>query len=153
MRTVTYMSRLDAQKLDTPQNLISILCPGNDATYKVKNHNHLRIRCHDITDYISGYTLFDHIMANKILNFVNQLDSNAHLVIHCEAGISRSAAVAKFLIDKKNFKHEPLFDKQIDFSCYNSHVYGTLNRTALGELNYDHGLSDVLDRANGVPNW
>ena len=59
----------------------------------------LRISFPDAERPIEGHELFSSSDANKILDFVAQVVEAGHrvLVVHCEAGISRSAAVAAAL--------------------------------------------------------
>ncbi len=48
------------------------------------------------------HMLFTKELAKQILDFVGTLpDFINHIVVHCEAGVSRSAAVARFLADHK----------------------------------------------------
>ncbi|HOY70273.1 MAG TPA: dual specificity protein phosphatase family protein [Methylotenera sp.] len=59
--------------------------------------------------------------ALEIVSFVNAIAPNVEgIMVHCKAGISRSAAVAKWIATayKLQFNHE--------YSYYNKHVYNML---------------------------
>jgi predicted glycosyltransferase involved in capsule biosynthesis len=62
----------------------------------------------------------------------HELDTN-DCVVHCEAGISRSAGVAKFI----SVIYSLAFPE--NYSVYNKHVFSTLMR-AYGESFYGHGI-------------
>src|ERR1035437_569218 len=47
-----------------------------------------------------GYKAFNEVIAKSIIEFVERMkDKVENLIIHCEAGVSRSSAVAKFISD------------------------------------------------------
>jgi predicted protein tyrosine phosphatase len=67
--------------------------------------------------------LFNDSMANEIIDWLEANKNNIKtLVVNCNAGISRSAAVAKFVADiyKLDFNEK--------YSLYNKHVYSTLRK-------------------------
>lgn len=76
------------------------------------------------------YQLFDGEDAGKIFYWLDKW--NRHLetiVVHCAAGISRSAAVAKFIAEMyevKDFNHQ--------YTLYNKHVYRILRDTFYGPM-------------------
>lgn len=70
------------------------------------------------------YKLFDEKKASQIRTFVNELyndDAEINLIVHCHAGISRSAAVAKYVAERYDL------DFPKSYSVYNRKVYSTLN--------------------------
>lgn len=72
--------------------------------------------------------LFTEEQAVEILKFLREhQDSHTHVIVHCEGGISRSAAVSKFIAQIYNLEFPE------GYSLYNRHVYSTLLRV--------HGLS------------
>ena len=86
--------------------LISISEPGEaevrpQDTFKAI----LRLSFHDV-DVSSQealqaqYQVFDVQMAKQIESFVEAHPDASHIVVHCHAGVSRSAAVALYLGDK-----------------------------------------------------
>lgn len=68
--------------------------------------------------------------AKEIIEYVNHLQENSQslkLIIHCYAGISRSAAVGKFINDYYKMRL-PQYEK---LSLYNKFVYRTLMDAAI----------------------
>lgn len=58
-------------------------------------------------------TLFSEEQAKKIIDFINDLhneEKDSDLVVHCDAGISRSGAIAKFV---SGFLNIPFYDPYI----------------------------------------
>lgn len=101
-------------------------------------NNVLQLQFDDITDnYFSGINLrsplimFGDNHAEQILTFLDVLHSSKtqeNLIIHCFAGVSRSAAVAKFVSEK-------FLDDQVTFAnnqAFNPHVYDTLQKISSG---------------------
>lgn len=67
--------------------------------------------------------LFDESMANSILNFADELhnsENNYDLLIHCHAGISRSAAIQMALCKKYNRTYD------YNYKYHNKLVYKTI---------------------------
>lgn len=58
----------------------------------------LSLKFHDVLERQKGKVAFDSSHANAIINFIKK--NNSHdIIIHCEAGLSRSAAVVRFLVE------------------------------------------------------
>jgi predicted protein tyrosine phosphatase len=103
MRTVTWISK-DWMTRDTRKAaVISIGDPGEEMpSFAVEPIDVLRIECHDIPDGVaiedldSTYRQFDWTHARKILQFEHRFRDH-DIIVHCHAGISRSAAVANYL--------------------------------------------------------
>ena len=88
---------------------------------------------------VGGYKLFNDEMAVRILKFLKMhQDHTADALVHCEAGISRSAAISKFIAQIYAL---PFPD---NYSIYNKHVFSTLLRVH-GECLYGEGLLSVED--------
>ena len=92
-----------------------------------------------------GWVLFDKKIAADIIKFVEANNSAQHIYIHCAAGISRSAAVAKFFSDIWDI---PLTEIP---KHYNKTIYGILMETGykLGYVPnalYKKYLIDKFDR-------
>jgi hypothetical protein len=69
----------------------------------------------------SGYKLFNDEHAIKILKFLKlHQDDTTDAIVHCEAGISRSAAVSKFI----SIVYSLPFPES--YSIYNKHIFSTL---------------------------
>ena len=68
-------------------------------------------------------SLFTEEQAAEILRFLRaHQDDHSHAIVHCEGGISRSAAVSKFIAQIYNLEFPE------GYSLYNRHVYSTLLR-------------------------
>lgn len=90
----------------------------------------LRLTFDDINEPMDGLSVFTYEQAALILKVV--LDDNLeikseydNIIIHCTAGVSRSAAIALFLNQLKH--HTTITDlARHGWSCFNSHVFVTL---------------------------
>lgn len=138
MRAVGYYPRLVAQKIHRPLWVISIGEKGDGLEFGCEHHSVLRLEFDDITEHLDGYKLFSFNYAKRIIEWIDALpDECRFVVVHCEAGLSRSAAVAQFMITDMGFElHVDVFSKK-DFSLANSHVYGTLRRALYEIRNYE----------------
>jgi hypothetical protein len=115
--------------------LISIVSPddeeGETSTpsldgfwYKV-----LYLRFHDIDpthcsdEWVARYTPFNETHILQIKEFLNSVENDVDGIwVHCEAGVSRSAAVAKYIDLKYDCKVFPE-----SYSLYNKFIYGKLH--------------------------
>ena len=108
IRQVSYTSRLHAESLvGSPQvAVISITDPGSgEASLDPGFLDVLRLSFFDAVpadEYLPAPLpgLFDHLMAHRIGEFASQLhavSAEISVVVHCEYGVSRSAAVALFV--------------------------------------------------------
>lgn len=84
----------------------------------------LRIEFDDIEEEADNLMLFDATMADAIIDFLDRLESRVErVIVHCYAGISRSAAVARFVA----FRYDiPGHKFDYDYVAYNEHVFRTL---------------------------
>lgn len=104
MKWTTHLSRLEAQAascLALPMSeiaIVSIHDPRSEPPFLTGWHDVLQLAFNDITENIPGYVAprLDH--AAKIAQFIRQHKDRC-IVAHCEAGISRSAAVCKRLVE------------------------------------------------------
>jgi predicted protein tyrosine phosphatase len=100
MKTVLFMPRVAAERLyGDPCAAIISITDNVDASLNGSWGSILRLKFNDCVDPLNlkgrRITLFTPEMANDIRTFVECLDPDINtLVVHCEAGISRSAAVA-----------------------------------------------------------
>ena len=82
----------------------------------------LRIECHDTDADEEKFKIFTEDDAINILKFMKLHEDECSIaVVHCEAGISRSAAVSKFIAD---IYHVPF---PTSYSVYNKYIYKVLN--------------------------
>jgi hypothetical protein len=78
---------------------------------------------HCSDEWVLQWTLFDDAMADKVIDALDKhADRTQVVVAHCEAGISRSAAVSKFAAA---YMGVPFPDS---YMLYNKHVFSTLMR-------------------------
>lgn len=121
---VIILSRARARKYSyCPHNLKSALISINDIDQDFLNFNNnednnirgvLKLRFDDVTD---GPGVINHIQAKQIATFVNYWsDKVDRIVVHCSAGVSRSAgcaaAILKYLTGDdtqvfKNYMYRP----------------------------------------------
>lgn len=83
----------------------------------------LHLKFDDIEDIMSGYIFFDKTMAQEVLEFVEKYCNQISLiVVQCQAGLSRSVAIASALSKIINYSDDYIFSKGIP----NMFVYTTL---------------------------
>ena len=143
----TFISKKQAEDYHDPDTreskiIISITTPGdpnnpreysayckparlNEDTWK----DILRLEFHDIDpghmnpDEPNGYKIFDEEQAVMVLKFLRAYQDHAFIaIVHCEAGISRSAAVSKFIAIIYSLQFPD------SYSIYNKHVFSTLTK-------------------------
>ena len=77
--------------------------------------------------------LFNEDHAVEIIKFLKaHQDDHTHAIVHCEGGISRSAAVSKYIASIYNLEFPE------GYSLYNRHVFSTLLRVH-GSSSYGEG--------------
>lgn len=92
-----YAERLDPQD---SMALISIRSPGFEVLLRPGWKHLLILEFNDIDRKMPPWKLFDKDQAKQVIDFVESLpDEVDSIMVHCEAGISRSAAVALFIKD------------------------------------------------------
>lgn len=132
MKKVTYISRSRAQSTLPPENsvIISLHDASEDPASLLDGwKDRLTLCFHDADEGTLGLTLFNQDMAKQILKFVQEHSSSAEeLVVHCQMGVSRSAAVAMFLSEVLEI---PCYmgDLRVSFATYKNYnklVYRTL---------------------------
>ena len=86
---------------------------------------------------IKNYNLFNENHAISILKFLKKYQESAEdVIVHCEAGISRSAAVSKFIAYIYNLRFPE------HYAIYNKHIFSTLLKI-YGESLYGDGLISI----------
>ena len=100
-------------------------------------HDILRLEFHDIDLYTEPYVLFNQQQARDIIRFVgNCHDAGVNgVVVHCKAGISRSAAVAKWIAENYNLAFPD------GYTLYNKQVYRVLQEQGLAGFESEEGNS------------
>jgi predicted protein tyrosine phosphatase len=122
---VSFVSQAVACSLSPDDRLavVSVTEPGfGQAPLQAGWRDVLRLSFHDIDIAVVGYLLFAEEQADAVIDWLTGVEDRVDgIVVHCVAGISRSAAVAKFVADRyaiEGFDHSYL--------RYNRHVYRVL---------------------------
>ena len=101
---------------------ISIIdCDNNENRYTQETKNFLQVKMWDIEEDVGQYKKPSDEEILKIFNFINDNSTCEYFVIHCSAGISRSGAVTRFLLEKFNDE----IDKE-KFNRDNKHILPNL---------------------------
>lgn len=137
MAKVTVLNCWAAEKYELPVPVISFnewTQGGQQTPYPLGTH-HVDVQqifCDDIEDEIdSTYRLFDYIDALKIMTFLEKYRGQ-DIMVHCAAGISRSPACAKWMIDLLGYERDFKWNYTVGFfDAHNTHVYYTLKRAML----------------------
>lgn len=133
IRSVDFTSRVKAEALQERDDLaiISITEPeSSPAVLASREEKVLRLVFHDVdpgNEATSSWKLFDESHANQVIHFVRRLhahDQSFDLVIHCKAGISRSAAIALFAASDTGCG----FPRRLFAGFANMHVMVTLEK-------------------------
>ena len=126
---ITFCS-VDIAEEIVPNDSMCLISIGNNEpnniSYEEWKHS-IRLRFDDITRVEeSTDKIFTTIHAKMIIDFVSNLPKDIKYVyVHCWAGVSRSAAVAKFLMNAFFVEcRDEEFEK--DYLWYNELVYETL---------------------------
>lgn len=133
LRQVIFMSRKEAEALSGRWVWSIISISGlNPASLQSGWHSVLRLEFDDIDvdeRFVprDPYILFNPDHAEQIVKFVAQCDRDEvdTLVVHCQGGISRSAAVAKWVARAYGLEFPS------DYTKENRYVYETLCRVSL----------------------
>lgn len=105
IRSVDFISQAEAEllpgrPLQTSVAVISIATPGACEPILADFAHVLKMEFHDVEDDIEPWVVFERAHAKAVIDFVAMLqekDEPVDVVVHCKAGISRSAAVALFV--------------------------------------------------------
>jgi len=108
----------------------------------------LRLYFHDIDKPYQNYALFNEEQADQIIDWLQEhAEDMTGVYTHCAAGISRSAAVTKFISDV----YDCFFDERKG-GLFNRHVYRVLMERAVARKlitveKLQEKLMPVLDHA------
>ena len=141
IKSVFFISKAVAEQITNPEKtsaIISIVEPNETRNLSPDWVNKLELDFHD-TDATANngetwsllkveneqYTKFNKTMAIQVIDFINKLHKQKdriNLAVHCHAGISRSASVAKFVAEvyELPFNH--------NYSLYNKFVFSVLRQ-------------------------
>lgn len=137
MQRIVFISRAEAEKLmaDPEWAVISISEPaGTPAQLAEGWADVLRLEFVDADEHCEDGELFSTQMAKAVLTFAEHaVNQGQSLLVHCHAGVSRSAAVAVALGQLHNL---PVFSLTVrlapTYSLYNKYVYRLLYRAMMG---------------------
>lgn len=151
MGKVKFISQADACSLANPVNMISIRCSCDQDPIFLADHNVIRLVFDDVEGFIGSreFEVFSHIQARKIIDFISGL-AGADFVVHCQAGMSRSAAVAKYAAEYMGYELDLCKPCIGTTEFYNRHVYGTLNLTRTDNLASYYAEMELADRMTGA---
>jgi predicted protein tyrosine phosphatase len=134
LETVIFMGRIEAEtELAKPDWVVISLSEWGVEPAKLKEgwHSILRLEFHDIDEPQEPYDLFNEDQARRIIQFVEAHAGNSQgILVHCRAGISRSAAVAKWIAEQYGLP----FNEQ--YSLYNKHVYRVLRQAGHQRISF-----------------
>jgi hypothetical protein len=121
---------------------------GQDGPPKVSGFwQPLMLNFHDIDptncgeEFLSKYVLFDEAMAGEVLDYLmvmEKADGVYACWTHCQAGISRSAGVSKFVAEIYKLWYPETY------RLYNKHVYSTLRSVYNSRVLTDQPVPGVL---------
>lgn len=103
----------------TPWSLISIgegtgMQLDIKALFGLGCKNVLTLAFHDVdgNNNVEGVQVFNKYHADSVRNFIRDIHYDERLIIHCSAGISRSAAIACYAAEINGFDPYELFEKK-----------------------------------------
>ena len=94
----------------------------------------LRLSFHDIDVAEDGFELFDASMAQEVMDFATRHADKPCITVHCNMGVSRSAAIALFLSEWQNRDLYQQGRRCLAIpDSYNRTVHRVLTNTWLGD--------------------
>jgi len=152
IKTVKFRPQWWAEQAKPDLNVavISITSPGDEPA-KIQNgfHDVLRVAFDDLYEetlketvgdvpdlcpkgpvYWHGLLLPNYDHAKEIIQFLDELVCD-HVIVHCHAGVSRSAAVAQFIVDHYGARLDQ--GNFCDTACMNKRVYRLMKKVHSGE--------------------
>jgi len=98
----------------TPHNIISIGEHGDGWQLQGCQKNVLRLIFDDIQEQLEErFQLFSQDQAIAIIQWLKTIPNDSLVIVHCEGGVSRSAAVVRFMMDYMGFLTAAHFLDQI----------------------------------------
>jgi predicted protein tyrosine phosphatase len=125
LKEINYVSRREAERMEPRPNwaLVSISDPLHyPAMLRSGWHSILRLEFSDVEKPCHPSVIFSMQDAQRVIEFVSQADvaGCVGLLVHCKAGVSRSASIAKWVAMQYQLATE------LTFAGHNSHVYKSL---------------------------
>ena len=125
LKTVLFCSQKDAQARAAWPNW-AVISVTSASTYPASLHDGwayvLRLEFDDIDMPEEPFTMFSEQQARDVIEFAKMCHGEGveGILVHCHAGVSRSAAIAKWIADRYQL---PFPNK---YMLYNKHVHTTL---------------------------
>lgn len=133
LKNVVFMDREKAEsKYGWPELAMISISSGIPAKLQHGWHSVLRLQFDDIDvaepefQPAEPYVIFNEDHAKQVIEFVTAAKESGQvegIMVHCHAGISRSAAVAKWIAEKYGLPFSE------SYSLYNRHIYRVLRIT------------------------
>lgn len=122
-----FYNRQVAESLSTPHHIISIGEQGDGWKLKNCHTNVLRLLFDDVQEFLhDSYTMFSMEHAQSIIDWLATIPDDSLVIVHCEGGVARSAAVVKFMVDKLGYTFESDRYCREDYRLMNVFVYERL---------------------------
>ena len=136
MKTVTFVPAYIAEEINQSSHFHNHICNGTGIGISIRHPDEPTLFSlddgwftfvfDDVELPVAGTKMFDMKMASRIINVVENHGSE-YVVVHCTAGMSRSAAVARWIAANMNYVLELHPEGVGTDKHYNRHVYRTLN--------------------------
>lgn len=129
---IHFVSQIVAEQMQPNDKMvcISVTSPNGWAKLKDNWKDVLRLefddidRLHPDISLLVGTNLFSKDQAQEVVEFLDKNKDVDELIVHCMAGISRSAAIARFAAER--FNCNDFLRKFEKYDLYNKHVYRML---------------------------
>lgn len=126
-RMVSFYSRNVAESLIQPHYIISVGEKDDGCQIKPIHKKVLRLIFSDVIESVApNAPLFNAKQAFQIIDWLETIPKNELVIVHCEAGVSRSAAIAKFMVEHLGYELKSDKYCSIGFAYANKHVFKTL---------------------------
>lgn len=138
MKSVVFYPRAIAEKLQPTGSEVIVSIHDRvqgPAALQTGWKDVLFLSFHDTDVAKDGYDLFNEEQAGQVIDFIARHADVERIVVHCNMGVSRSAAVAMFIADQQDrnlFQQGRAFFHPDRPPQYNRLVYSTLNRVLWG---------------------
>jgi len=116
MKKVTVLSRINAKTLSfkkIPDCIIISINTNGIKNFFAKNENIkdiLFLTFDDVEVDSKTEKCMTEVQAKEVVNFINKWDNIDNIIVHCDAGISRSSGVGAAILKAKNGDDSEIFD-------------------------------------------